>query len=206
MTEIRIDNTGSGTDYLYTESAMWRDYIDCENFDEEVVLTENRDYNNFTEASWYQRTKEVLDDIDAWDEYPEDLSDEANAKLKELYENCRCTEDIFVDVLRVLYPKDTFTAGTIRGVCQREWQNYIIKGDVDVKLLEAFYFNRVSCVTIITDTESFSDVITDDALWKASQSGLEEYFRKEYDIPADEKLHIYLADGYIQTINWRKVC
>ena len=51
MTEIKIDNTGSGTDYLYTESAMWRDYVDCENFDEEVVLTGNRDYNNFTEAS-----------------------------------------------------------------------------------------------------------------------------------------------------------
>lgn len=65
MTEIRIDNTGSSTDYLYTKSAMWRDYVDCENFDEEVVLTGNRDYNNFSEASWYQRTKEVLDDIDA---------------------------------------------------------------------------------------------------------------------------------------------
>ena len=73
MTEIRIDNTGSSTDYLYTKSAMWRDYVDCENFDEEVVLTGNRDYNNFSEASWYQRTKEVLDDIDAWGEYPEDL-------------------------------------------------------------------------------------------------------------------------------------
>lgn len=96
MTEIRIDNTGSSTDYLYTKSAMWRDYVDCENFDEEVVLTGNRDYNNFSEASWYQRT--------------------------------------------------------------------------------------------------------------ASQSGLEEYCRKEYDIPADEELHIYQADGYIQTINWKKVC
>lgn len=206
MTEIKIDNTGNGTDYLYTQSAMWRDYIDCENFDEEVVLTGNRDYNNFTEASWYQRTKEILVDIAAWDEYPEDLSDEVNAKLKELYENCRCIEDIFVDVLRVLYPKDTFTTGTIRGACQCEWQNYIIKGDVDVKLLEAFYFNKVSCITIITDTESYDDIITDDALWKASQSGLEEYCRKEYDIPADEELHIYQADGYIQTINWKKVC
>lgn len=77
-------------------------------------------------------------------------------------------------------------------------------GDVDVKLLEAFYFNKVSCVTIITDTESYDDVITDDTLWKASQSGLEEYCRKEYDIPADEELHIYQADGYIQTINWKK--
>lgn len=50
MTEIKIDNTGNGTWWLYGKSETWKDYIGCEDFDEEVVLVGNRDYNNYTEA------------------------------------------------------------------------------------------------------------------------------------------------------------
>jgi len=131
MTEIRIDNTGDGTWWLYGKCENWKDYVGCEDFDEQVVLIGNRDYSGCTEASWYQTTKRILNNIDCYDEYPDDVSDEVNAKLKELYDKCRCTDDIIVDVLRLLYPEDTFKTGTIRGYCQGEWQEYIIMGEVD---------------------------------------------------------------------------
>ena len=206
MTEIKIDNTGNGTWWLYGKSETWKDYIGCEDFDEEVVLVGNRDYNNYTEASWYQRVKQILDDIDCYDEYPDNVSDEVNAKLKELYDKCRRTDDIIVDVLKLLYPNDTFNTGTIRGYCQGDWQEYIVKGDADTNLLEAFYFGSISDITVDSNDDSFGDVIAHDELWKAERGNLKEYFRERYDLPEDEEIHILKADGMRQVIDWQEVC
>jgi len=205
MTEIRIDNTGDGTWWLYGKCENWKDYVGCEDFDEQVVLIGNRDYSGCTEASWYQTTKRILNNIDCYDEYPDDVSDEVNAKLKELYDKCRCTDDIIVDVLRLLYPEDTFKTGTIRGYCQGEWQEYIIMGEVDTELLEAFYFGQVADVSIESDKESFGDVITHDELWKAEREELKEYMRKRYDLAEDEEIHILKADGMRQVVDWKEV-
>lgn len=206
MAEIRIDNTGDGTWWLYNNHESWKDYCCCENFDEEVVLMGNRNLNEHNEAEWYQKAKTVLDDIDYYDEYPEDLSDETNAKLKRLYERCRCTDDILVDVIRLLYPDDVFETGTIRGYCQGDWQNYIVKGNADVYLLEAIYFGKISDITVIKDNEEFGDIITHDELWDAERNGdLKEYFRKRYDISEDEELHIFQADGYRQEVDWKEI-
>ena len=80
MVEIKIDNTGNGTWWLYNSNQVWKDYCGCENFDEQVVLTGNRDFTGCTDAEWYQNAKEILNDIDCYDEYPTDVSDEVNAK------------------------------------------------------------------------------------------------------------------------------
>lgn len=205
MTEIRIDNTGEGTWWLYGGSEHWKDYVGGEYFDEQVVLTGNRDYTGCTEAEWYQRAKDVLNDIDCYDEYPDDVTEEVKQKLKELYDKCRCTEDIIVDVLRLLYPEDTFETGTIRGYCQREWQDYIIKGNVKTDLLEAFYFGKIADIQIETDEDSFGDVITHDELWKAEREGLKEYMRKRYELSEDEDIHILKADGMKQVVDWKEV-
>ena len=205
MVEIKIDNTGEGTWWLYGKIEMWKGYVGCENFDEEVVLIENRNYSGSTEASWYQRATEVLRYIDCYDEYPEDESDEVNAKLKELYDNCRCTEDILLDVIKLLYPEEKFETGTIRGYCQEDWQEYIVKGDVDTNLLEAFYFGSVADINVETDEDSFGDVITHDELWKAEREGLKEYMRKRYDLGEDEEIHIFQANGMKQVVDWKEV-
>ena len=205
MVEIKIDNTGEGTWWLYGKIEMWKDYVGCENFDEEVVLIGNRNYSGCTEASWYQRATEVLRYIDCYDEYPEDESAEVNAKLKELYDNCRCTEDILLDVIKLLYPKEKFETGTIRGYCQGDWQEYIVKGDVDTDILEAFYFGSVADINIETDEDTFGDVITHDELWKAEREGLKEYMRKRYDIGEDEEIHILVANGMKQVVDWKEV-
>jgi hypothetical protein len=206
MTEIRIDNTGEGTWWLYGKNESWKDYVGCENFDEQVVLIGNRDYSGCTEAEWYQNAKRILDNIDCYDEYPDDVSEEVNAKLKELYDKCRCTKDIIIDVLRLLYPEDTFEEGTIRGYCQGEWQEYIVMGNVDTDLLEAFYFGKIADIQVESDEDSFGDVITHDELWKAEREGLKEYMRQRYDISKDEEIRILQADGYRQVVNWKEVC
>lgn len=206
MVEIRIDNTGDGTWWLYNDNDVWKDYCGCDNFDEQVILAGNRHYKECTDAEWYQVAKDILNDIDCYDEYPEYTSEEVNAKLKELYDKCRCTEDIIVDVLRLLYPEDAFKDGTIRGYCQGDWQDYIVKGDVDTDLLEAMYFGKISDITVTTDEEKFGDIITHDELWRAErEEGLKEYFRKRYELDKDEEIHILQADGYKQVVDWKEV-
>ena len=74
MIEIRINSTGEGLDWLWGENDYWKDYVGCNDFDEQVVLFGNRDFNGITEASWYNKAKEILTNIDYYDEYPEDLS------------------------------------------------------------------------------------------------------------------------------------
>lgn len=206
MTEIRIDNTGEGTWWLYGKNEEWKTYVCGEDFDEQVVLIGNRDYSGCTEASWYKRTKDILTDIDCYDEYPDDVSDEVNAKLKDLYDKCRRTDDIIVDVLRLLYPKDTFKTGTIRGYCQSDWQDYIVKGDVDTEALENFYFGKIADVNVDTDGDSYGDVITHDELWEAERNGLKEAMRKRYELADDEEIHIMKADGMKQVVDWKEVC
>ena len=207
MVEIKIDNTGEGTWWLYGGSENWKDYVGCYDFDEQVVLTGNRDFGGCTEATWYKRAKDILNDIDCYDEYPNTVTEEVKQKLKELYDKCRCTEDIIVDVLRLLYPEDIFKVGTIRGYCQGDWQDYIVKGDVDIDILEAFYFRKIADIYVETDDEdSFNDVITHDELWKAERENLKEYMRKRYELSEDEEIHILQANGMKQVIDWKEVC
>ncbi|WP_288681580.1 hypothetical protein [uncultured Eubacterium sp.] len=189
------------------ENNYWKDYVGCDDFDEQVVLFGNRDFNGIAEASWYNKAKEILENIDYYDEYPEDLSTIDNAKLKELYENCDCIEDIIIDVLKILYPEDEFKEGMIQGYCQSDWENYIVKGNVDINLLEAYYFGKISDVWVedFNDNGSYSSTITHDDLWEAERKGLEKFLRDRYDIPEDEELHIYIADGTIQVLDWKEV-
>lgn len=206
MTEIKIDNTGDGIWWLYNGDQYWKDYCGCENFEEQVILDGNRDYCGCTGAEWYQKAKEILNNIDCYDEYPTDISDGVKAKLKELYDKCTCTEDILVDVIKLLYPKDVFKIGTIRGYNQGDWQDYIIKGDVNTDLLEAMFFGKISDITVKTEDEEFGDIITHDELWRAErEEGLKEFFRNRYNIEKNEEIHILQADGYKKVIYWKEV-
>ena len=206
MTEIKIDNTGDGIWWLYNGDQYWKDYCGCENFEEQVVLDGNRDYCGCTGAEWYQKAKEILNNIDCYDEYPTDVSDGVKAKLKELYDKCTRTEDILVDVIKLLYPKDVFKIGTIRGYNQGDWQDYIIKGDVNTDLLEAMFFGKISDITVKIEDEEFGDIITHDELWRAErEEGLKEFFRNRYNLEKNEEIHILQADGYKKVIYWKEV-
>lgn len=206
MVEIRIDNTGDGTWWIYANNKIWKEYV-CEDFDEMVVLMGNRDYGGCTEASWYQRAKDILNDISDYDEYPSDVSDEVSAKLKELYDSCSYIEEIIFDVIKLLYPEETFKTGIIRGYTQSEWQEYIVKDDVNTEQLEAMYFGKIADISVETDIEDgFSDVITHDELWEAERGDIKEFMRKRYDFAEDEEIHIYRADGMKQVVDWKQVC
>lgn len=203
MTEIRINTTGNGCWWLYGSSETWKDYVGCEDFNEQVVLYGNRDYSGIEEASWYQKAKEIVDDINNYDDYPDDMSEENKEKIREILDYSH--DDVPVEVLRILYPDDEFKTGTIRGYSQGDWEDYIVKGDVDVEQLEAYYFGNVVDIFVKDNEEEYGDVMTCDELWDAEREGYKKVFRERYGIPEDEELKIYVTDGYVQTLNWKLV-
>ena len=203
MVEIRINTTGDGCWWLYNGSEVWKDYVGCEDFNEQVVLYGNRDYSGIEEASWYQKAKEIVDDINNYDDYPDDMSEENKEKIREILDYSH--DDVPVEVLRILYPDDEFKTGTIRGYSQGDWEDYIVKGDVDVEQLEAYYFGNVVDIFVKDNEEEYGDVMTCEELWDAEREGYEKVFRERYGIPEDEELKIYVTDGYVQTLNWKLV-
>lgn len=205
MVTIKIDTTGDGISWLYDSHNDWKDYCECENFDEEVVLFGNREFEGCKKASWYKKVVNILSDIENYDVYPTELSKEINDKIKSLYENCGDIEDIIADVARLLYPDETFTTGTIRGYTQNEWQDYIVKGSVPIELIEAIYFGKIADVSIDYDGEEFGDILTYETLWEAEQTGLMDFCKKKYHIDDHEIVKIYKADGFIQVLNWKEV-
>lgn len=203
MAEIRINTTGDGCWWLYGSSEAWKDYVGCEDFNEQVVLYGNRDYSGIEEASWYQKAKEIVDDINNYDDYPDDMSEENKEEIRKiLLSSC---DDVPVEVLRILYPDDEFKTGTICGYSQGDWEYYIVKGDVDVERLEAYYFGNVVDIFVKDNEEEYGDVMTCEELWDAEREGYEKVFRERYEIPEDEELKIYVADGHVQTLNWKMV-
>lgn len=203
MAEIRINTTGDGCYWLYGGTDAWKDYVGCEDFNEQVVLYGNRDYSGIEEASWYQKAKEIIDDINNYDDYPDDMSEENKEEIRKiLLSSC---DDVPMEVLRILYPDDEFKTGTIRGYSQGDWEYYIVKGDVDVERLEAYYFGNVVDIFVKDNEEEYDDVMTCEELWDAEREGYEKVFRERYGIPEDEELEIYVADGYIKTPDWKLV-
>lgn len=208
MAVIRIDNTGNGTWYLYDKSDAWKDEVGCENFDEQVVLMDNNDLRECKEASWVKKAQEVLEAIDGTTGYVplKELSREANKALQYVYESCRSltSADTYKKVLQILYPKESFQTGTIRGYMQSEWQDYIVKGNVDIARLESLYFGQVADITVSTADEQYSDVLTNDELWSAEETGYVDFFRKRYGIAKEEDMRVFRT-CISSCMGWRAV-
>ena len=235
MVEIRINNTGDGTWWLYNKDEIWKEYV-CDNFDDKIVITGNRDYSETTEAEWWHRAKEIIDDLDyngtmdididdyeEWD-YPleeyEHIAEMVNyykytresieAVIK-AYDECEYSDDIdfIVKVARIITGKN-LVRRQIYGYTQREWQ-YIVydQNEFDndpTEIVEAYYFGKIADVTIDTGEEEYGDIITHDELWEIeNKKNLKEELRKRYEIPEDEEIVIFQCDGYKQVPDWKKI-
>lgn len=210
MATIRIN-----TDDFYCDRDYKEEICGCtEDFDEIFVVTGNRDFIGTTEASWYNKVKEMLNDLDCYYEFDEwkDIYTELNVnqanQIKELYDKCRCVEDIYCDVLNIIYPECKYVKRTIRGYCQGDWQEIIYDSlkvnDELVDYLESYYFGMIAEVNY--EEENYFDYITDEELWKAEREGnLVEIVRSMFDIDKNEKIDLYKSDGTTRVIKWKQI-
>lgn len=219
MTEIRINNV-DGVDWIYGGSEDWKMYV-CDNFDEKIVVYGNYEYTNVIEATWWIDAKEIIDDLDYNGTDINEIEDVANyygftreivEKIIKEYNECRYSNDIdfIVKVANILYPKKKIEVGRLNGY-MREWQ-YFAYASADFEndptnLLEAYYFGKISEISISKDDDTYYDIITHDDLWdmEYSEKGLKESLRERYEIAKDEELKVLKADSTINVLKWEEV-
>ena len=210
MTTIKI-NTEEPVDYVELE-----DVVDFNH----VVIKGNRDYWPHEEAPWWKEAIEYISDMDCYGtdddckpDYDYDwgkLTKEQTDAIIKLYDKCQRSDDyrFIMKVIKVLHPELKIEGCTIRGYCQSDWQDVIYETDkVDIDLLEAVYFGKITDIIVENGDDCYGDWITDDELWKAerNEDNLADFFRKRFDIPDDEEIEIYKSNGIIRTIRWEKV-
>lgn len=214
MIEFYIDSEAELWDYDYKEE------VAGEEFDELFVVTGNRDYIGTTEASWWKYANNVMDDIST-DSYPGsslryygDIPREQRKALVKLYEDCRYVDDIdtMVKALNILYPEREFTSRTIRGYCQRDWQEIVYDkkavSEETVKRLEAWYFGAITelhCINKEQDDDCWS-TITDDELWEwEREDKVKENLLNHFGYDKSEECEVYVSNGYTQVKNWKAI-
>lgn len=218
-TEIRIDRTGEGTWWLYGKYEEWKNCV-CADFNEKIVVYGNRDYENITEAEWWNKAIDIIRDLDCNGTMDMDIQSyvdyykctkETIEKIVKAYDECKYSDDLefVVKVANILFPKKKIETGAIYGYVQREWQYFAYASaefDTDpTRLLEAFYFGQLAEITVNTDGDEYGDVLTDNELWEMERKGLKAELRKIYDIPEDEELVVMQCDGYKQVADWKEV-
>ena len=181
MRTIKIDNE---CDSSILWSDEWKGYVYApeEEFDEVFVIKGNRDYNQHTSASWYQKALEYLEENDIY---------ESNTNI--------------MNALEKLFPNDTFKWSIIRGSCQGEWQDVIYKANAmedDSGLiddLQDFYFGYVS--EIYDEEENCVYCVSHTDMWK-HEDNLDNYIRNLCCIDDNEEIEILKSDGYSMVKNW----
>lgn len=223
MVSVYLDST-SGCDYLYGGSDIWKDYV-RENFDDHIIISGNRDYQEIKEAEFWQDARYLVSEFENMytdpsdgDDFEVELQEIATAYKKEGFtlDTIRRAYTLFnekgfdgfeVDFLNILYPDRDYEEATIRGYSQGDWNNVIYDQNdetINIDVLEAFYFGKLT--DCYTDKDYGSTVFTDDELWNITRAGnLEKTIRERLFIPDNEEIEIFEDDGYIQTTKWKKI-
>lgn len=209
--------------YLDNESELlwfhdYKEEVAGDEFEEMFVVTGNRDYIGCTNASWYEKAKEVLGDMElvdypgsAFNEWHKEFTREQRKALLKVYEECRYTDDLetIVKAANIIYPEREFRTATIRGYCQGDWQEVAYDATVEDSLdyLEAWYFGKITEIHCIDDEEmDVWSTATNDEIWKWER---EDRLAKElllmFGYDENEECEIYENDGYIKTRKWKQV-
>lgn len=156
------------TDDMYWFDGYWKDEV-CEEFDENVVIPEDRDHSGFEKASWWKDAKDVISDIDSylydWDELSEYCDGVcAKDKLKAIFdfytENDYSTDDteFIAEVARILYPFLNIEVGGIRGYHDSAEVVYNADELADLDVLEDWFYGNIYEVTgYELDAESMAE-------------------------------------------------
>lgn len=223
MVSVYLDST-SGCDYLYGGDDMWKSYV-RENFDDHIIISGNRDYQEIKEAEFWQDARYLVSEFENMytdpsdgDDFEVELQEIATAYKKEGFtlDTIRRAYTLFnekgfdgfeVDFLNILYPDRDYEEATIRGYSQGDWNNVIYDQNdktINIDVLEAFYFGKLT--DCYTDSDYGSTVFMDDELWDITRAGnLEKTIRERLFIPDNEEIEIFEEDGYIQTTKWEKI-
>ena len=183
MTTIKINS--QDIDYIFTNDD-WKDYV-IDDFDKKIVIHGNNHFDSIDCASWYEKTLDVMKDIDLnfeeddiYDLYKNDYTIEQWQQLLDIYKHCRYYDDdeTILKALEVIYPERHFESGTIKGSSQGDWNTVLYDSDKfdDISRLEDFYWGNVSEIYVMNDNDEIevTAIVTNSDIWDAERNKLRE--------------------------------
>ena len=167
MSKYIITVRSEDEDWLWS-SGDWKDCV-CQDFDEKVVLIENRDYNGTEEAPWWTDAKSMLDDfgnISDVDEAVDLFEDTDSDKVRDAwkyYENSKDGyNDTVIKIAKILYPWIELKSTQLTGY--HTYQNAVYLSDsLDVNTLQDWWSGDVYDVRVYeVSDEDIIDIENDE--------------------------------------------
>jgi hypothetical protein len=188
MRTIKIDTECNAWD-LYPDE--WKGYVygPQEEFDDVFVIVAPRHYYSITNADWYEKALDYIDENDLLE-----------------------TEDEIMKTLEKLYPNDRFDKFDITGYTQGEYATVIYKAnklDISCDLNEFvecfgdYYFGHVT--EFIDTQENVHEYVADSEFWKHENKDLKSFVCDILCIDKDEDIQLLKSNGYTQVKNWTVV-
>lgn len=199
MATITFDEAGD-LSFLYNHDE-WKEYV-CEDFDEKVVVIGNREYASIEEASWWNKAKELIADLDNYDwdvddlmQYEDNYTKDQLERVYKAYQNCRYSDDteFIVEVAQIINPGLDLEQTTARGYNQSDWVEIVfVKDAIKVDTFAAYFFGQLTEIHIETDDDDYWDHMLDSEVYELfnNTSNVEKALRDRYGLKDDEPINI----------------
>lgn len=198
MATITFDGAGD-LSFLYNHDE-WKEYV-CEDFDEKVVVIGNREYSSIEEASWWNKAKILISDLDnyEWDikefkHYDNDYTPEQLEKVYKAYQKCTYSDDtdFIVEVAKIVNPGLELEQDTARGYNQSDWVEIVyVKDSIKVDIFAAYFFGQLTEIHIETEDDNYWDHMLDSEVWELFKGDkVEETLRARYGINSNEQINV----------------
>ena len=198
MATITFDGAGD-LSFLYNHDE-WKEYV-SEDFDEKVVVIGNREYSSIEEASWWNKAKILISDLDnyEWDikefkHYDNEYTPEQLEKVYRAYQKCTYSDDtdFIVEVAKIVNPGLELEQDTARGYNQSDWVEIVyVKNSIKVDTFAAYFFGQLTEIHIETEDDNYWDHMLDSEVYELFKGDkVEETLRSRYGINSNEQINV----------------
>ena len=198
MATITFDGSGD-LSFLYNHDE-WKEYV-CEDFDEKVIVIGNREYSSIEEASWWNKAKILISDLDNYDwdikefkHYDNEYTPEQLEKVYRAYQKCTYSDDtdFIVEVAKIVNPCLDLEQDTARGYNQSDWVEIVyVKDSIKVDTFAAYFFGQLTEIHIETEDDNYWDHMLDSEVWELFKGDkVEETLRSRYGINSKEQINV----------------
>lgn len=196
--------------YIDYEPECTIDLWDFIENNDRFIITGNRHFQTTGTAAWYDKAKEILNDLDndyfvgACLRYYSELTRSQRLAILKVYNDCEYSDsnETIASVASILTGHDIRTA-TIRGCVQGDWNEIIYDATQatqdDVRTIESYYFGDYS---EIYDGDIMAYVTNDEI---RNADNLKAFCLESLGYPTDTECELYESNGYVTAKAWSKV-
>lgn len=220
MDKYRVTISPCNDTWLWTDGD-WKEFV-CSDFDENIVLVGNtRDTSNIELASWWNKAKNIIEEVNNYygdreeflNIFSDKYSEEMLKRVYQAFDAARRTDtpedssEFITEIALIVNPGLELDSYTIKGNIQGDWKTCIcVRNSVNFDLLADWFFGNiidVFCENIDGDN-TFSAHLTQTEWCKYDGDELKKFLKNFLELPDDAEVTFQEFDGYIQTPKYRE--